>query len=318
MRWSAYSHAAAVPGYAMYSSLVDGIVTDPSLMIVPVDDHLVHRGDGIFETVKTVDGAVYNLEAHLHRLALSAFGIGLTLPCDHDTLRSIILETVRAGDRLDAQIRVLISRGPGSMGVNPYDCPHAQLYVVAAPLTPPFMQSHPDGARIGFSSVPVKPPPFAGIKSCNYLPNALMAKEARDRHLHFVVGVGPDGQVTEGPTENILLISPDHELLTPDTPDVLPGTTLDRVMHLAEGLKRDKRLTAIRHATVHREDLLQAREIFIAGTTHNLVAVSQIEDVILDTGPPGPVYTDLSARLIEDVHTNESLRTPVLDTENRR
>jgi branched-subunit amino acid aminotransferase/4-amino-4-deoxychorismate lyase len=85
--------------YAMYSSLTGGITTDPALMCIPVDDHLTHRGDGAFESLKCLNGSLYNVKAHLKRLERSCAGIGLTLPCPTEDLEEIVCETIRAGNR---------------------------------------------------------------------------------------------------------------------------------------------------------------------------------------------------------------------------
>ncbi|HEY8240367.1 MAG TPA: aminotransferase class IV, partial [Kiritimatiellia bacterium] len=171
--------------YAMYSSAWDGIVTDPTLMVVPMDDHLVHRGDGVFETIKCVAGKIYCLEAHLDRLFFSAGKIGLQSAWPREEIRDTIIQTVRAGGRKDCLVRAILSRGPGSLGVSPYDCPRPGLYVLAHQLKPPFMELHPEGAHVVTSKVPVKPGYFANIKSCNYLPNVLMKKEASDQGADF-------------------------------------------------------------------------------------------------------------------------------------
>ena len=296
--------------YAMYSSWAAGIVTDPALMWLPVDDHLAHRGDGVFETLKCVDGALYNVDAHLDRLTVSAMGIGLSLPLEKADLRQRMIDTVRAGGHPDALVRVLVGRGPGSMGVHPSDCPAPQCYIVVAPLAPPFMASNPGGARIGFSAIPPKPPPFAAIKHCNYLPNALMAKEASDRDLDFVIGIGTDTTITEGPTENIAVISSAGDLRTPDTPAILPGTTLDRVLQLAAPLQAEGLLRRIEHAPVTRDEVCTAAEALIMGTSHDIAAVRQVEETVL-RGPQGPVYQRLSALLATDIRSNPAMRTLV-------
>ena len=297
--------------YAMYSSITGGMVTDPALMQVPVDDHMVHRGDGIFETLKCVNGSIYNLQAHLDRLLLSARGIQLTLRWTVDELQELIVDTARAAGRADALIRILVSRGPGSMGVNPYDCPQPQIYIIVSPLSPSFLNTHPDGARVGFSSVPPKPPPLAAIKSCNYLPNALMAAEARDRELDFVLSLGPDGRILEGPTENIALVTDNDRLITPETPDVLPGTTLERILALAGPLVEQGLLAGIERTRVRRETLMNAREIMIIGTSHDIIPVSCVEETVFENAARGPVYRALRRAITKDVATQHVRRTRV-------
>ncbi len=289
--------------YAMYSSFADGVVTDPRLMMVPVDDHMVHRGDAVFETLKCVDRGIYNLRPHLERLLVSAAGIGLAHPYSIQRLAELVLGTTRAGNRSDALIRILLSRGTGSMGVNPHDCVRPELYIIVSPPKRPFMARKPEGAHIAFSRIPAKPPPFAAIKHCNYLPNALMAKEATDRQVDFVISCGADHRILEGPTENIALITDTHEFVAPDTPDILPGTTLARLMELAEPLKGEGVLRDVRHGTLYPEDLATAREVFIAGTSHDIIAVTRVEET---TYPIGPIYQRLHAALQEDIRAERT------------
>ena len=166
--------------YAMYSSWWDGITTDPNLMVVPVDDHMVHRGDGLFETFKCMDGAIYNLDAHLARLEGGARTIALELPWSRADIRRIVGAVLQAGGRRDGLVRIFASRGPGGHSANPYECPRPLLMVLAIRLPPPFMELHPEGAKVGVSGVPHKDGFFAQVKSVNYLPNVLMKKQAVD------------------------------------------------------------------------------------------------------------------------------------------
>ena len=174
--------------YAMYSSWWDAITTEPNLMVVPVDDHMVHRGDGLFETFKCVDGAVYNLDAHLARLENGAKAIALKMPWSREDIRRILGEVLKAAGRRDALIRIFVSRGPGGHSANPYECPVPLLMVLAIHLAEPFMVEHPQGAKVGVSNVPNKEGMFSQVKSVNYLPNVLMKKQAVDAGVDFILG----------------------------------------------------------------------------------------------------------------------------------
>ena len=162
---------------SMYSTLLGGIVTDPTLMQIPLDDHLVHRGDGVFEVFYCISGAMFNLDAHMDRLERSAATLRIEMPFERAELIELIKETIRAGGERESLVRLFLSRGPGSFGVNPYDCIKSQLYIVISRPGPDFMDIHPEGARVMTSSIPVKPGMFATIKSCNYLPNVMMRLE---------------------------------------------------------------------------------------------------------------------------------------------
>lgn len=299
--------------YAMYSSVYGGIVTDPSLMLVPADDHVVHRGDGIFETLKCVDGSLYNLPAHLERLSVSADAVDLSLPCSEAELTELMRQTVRAGGRRDAQVRVLLSRGPGSLSVNPYDCPSPQLYIIAAALKPPFMEQHPEGARVKVSTIPVKPSFFATVKSCNYLPNVLMKKEAIDAGVDFVVSLDERGHLAESATENVAMVPTDGMLVVPRDEHILPGTTMKRALELAQSLIDKGMLTGIEERHITREDMLDAAEMLVIGTTPNVTAVAEFEGRRSMAGTSGPVFRALSALLADDILHNPAMRTPVFD-----
>ncbi len=296
---------------AMYSSVFGGIVTDPRLMLVPADDHLVHRGDGVFETFKCVDGGLYNMTAHLDRLCHSARGLSLALPCAEEELGEIVVQTVRAGGRRDALVRVLLGRGPGSLGVSPYDCPRPSLYVIVSGYRKPFMELHPDGARAKTSSLPVKPPPFSNIKSVNYLYNVLMKKEAVDAGVDFVVSFDEQGHLAEGPTENAGLVTREGVLRVPRPGRILAGTTMLRVMELAREQPPGGPVIRAEAADIGRGDIEAAAELLVFGTTPDVTAVVEFDGRPVGGGRPGPAFRALSRLLAEDIRGNASLRTPV-------
>lgn len=297
--------------FAMYSSHLGGIVTDPVLMLVPVDDHVVHRGDGIFETFKCVNGSIYNMKAHLDRLDGAIRSLAYQLPFSRDDITRIVVETIRAGGRRDCLIRILVSRGPGGLGVNPYECPQAQLYVTAAKLAPPFMTAHPAGARVVISSIPIKPSFFAGIKACNYLPNVLMKKEAVDAGVDFAAGFDDAGHLAEGATENFGIVTPDKRLLFPKLDHILPGTTMLRVAELAKALLDNGTLGGVEFQHIPRQQVVAAAEILIVGTTPDVTAVVEFAGKPVGNGKPGPVQQALAKLLARDIAENTGILTPV-------
>lgn len=292
---------------AMYSSYVGGLVTDPALMLVPVEDHVVHRGDGVFETLKCVTGGLYNLDAHLQRLERSAQGIGMVLPVSLDVLTRWIKATVRATGRDEALVRVLAARGPGGLGVSPRECPEPQIYIMAAPLPLPFMERKPAGGRAGFSAFPPKSARMAEMKTCNYLSNALMAAEAVERGLDFVFSLSADDHVLEGPTENMAMVTGDGELVTPPGVGLLSGTTLERVMALAV----ENEIIPARRRSIHRDELSHARELWVCGTTTNVTAITQFEGRPVGPGQPGPMRKALDEALAHDIYKNPAMRSRI-------
>ncbi len=301
--------------YAMFSSYLGGIVTDPCLMLAPVDDHLVHRGDGVFESMKCVDGAIYNLNAHMQRLAVSAENIECSIPGDIDSLVNVIREVIISGKRRDCCLRVIISRGPGSFAANPYESVAPQTYVIAYRTPTPFMEKHPEGATAKISSIPVKTGKFATVKSCNYLPNALMKKEAADKHIDFVFSIDSRGFLGEGATESVGIVSSDGGLLFPNLETVLRGTTAGQVMKLAEKLVSKGLISSIGRSDITLEQVRNAREIVITGTTCHVASVTQFEGRKVGTGSPGPVSTELNKLLSSDMCENDAMRTSVFSDE---
>ena len=297
--------------FAMYSSLLDGLVTDPVLMQLPMDDHLVHRGDGVFETCKCVAGAIYNLSAHLTRLERSAAVIGIRWPAGMDAVRTLTLETARAATQRDCSIRVILARGPGSFGVNPYESPVPALYIVVYGLGQSFMDRHPAGATVRRSTIPAKPAEMAEIKNCNYLPNVLMKRESVDWGVDFVVGYDARGHLTEGPTENAGLVTHRGELVFPQLENILAGTTMLRLVELAQALLGTGELRAIQFRDIGEAEVRAAAEVLIVGTTINVVAVRAYEGQPIGDGRPGPVWRRLQTLLEEDILRNDAMRTVV-------
>jgi len=183
---------------AMYSSWLRGIVTDPALMLIPADDHLVHRGDGVFDVMRCINGRIYQMESHLKRLELSARVISLNLPPEYDKVRDIIKSLVLIGGEKDCIIRIIISRGPGGFSTNPFECPSSQLYINIIRYKKMPDKDYREGVSLVLSRVPVKKSFFATIKSCNYLQNVLMKMEAINAGHKYSVNIDDDGFIGEG------------------------------------------------------------------------------------------------------------------------
>jgi len=296
--------------YAMYSSALGGFTLDPVLMQIPIDDHLVHRGDGVFDTFACVGRAVYNLDAHLRRLSASAAAIGLAWPGGTDEVRALTLSTLAAADRPECSGRVMLARGPGSFGINPYDSPEPALYILVYAASEPFMRLHPEGARVCRSTVPAKPASQATVKSCNYLPNVLMKREAVDRGVDFSVGFDSTGFLAEGATENFGIVTRGGELAFPHRGAVLAGTTMLRVAELAETLRARGLLAAVTFRDIAEDEVRRADELLVVGTTVLVASARDYEGAPVGSGLPGPVGRALNDLLTCDMVANADLRTP--------
>lgn len=299
--------------YAMYSSVTDCIVTDAALMVVPTDDHVVHRGDGVFESFKCLEGNLYNLADHLERLERSCSTMGLVLPMNEEALAEIIIQTVRVGGRRNALVRLIVSRGQGTMGVNPYACFRPEVYIVVYELPKAEGPVLPAGVRAASSKIPMKPGVFATVKTCNYLPNVLMKKEAVDLGVDFTVSFDELGNLGEGATENVGIVTAERELLMPPPERVLAGTTAKRALVLAQKLVESGLLRAAEFRPVRPEQVRRATEMHVYGTTPNVTPVIEFDDRPVGDGQPGPVAVALFELLKEEMVPDSRRLTRVFD-----
>jgi branched-subunit amino acid aminotransferase/4-amino-4-deoxychorismate lyase len=299
-------------GYlVMYSSWFDGYVTDPDLMFVPNDDHLVHRGDGVFDVMRCEKGKVYQMEAHLGRLERSARAVSLILPSRYGEIREIIKKLIIIGGEKNCIIRIIISRGPGGFSTNPYECPSSQLYITIIRPHKLSDQDYLEGVSAITSKIPVKSPFFATIKSCNYLPNVLMKKEAIDSGSRYSINIDEKGYIGEGSTENICIVSKDGLLKLPGFDNTLAGITASRVFQLADILVRDGSINGVQFDKISQEDVYQSSETILTGTSIDLVPVTRFDGKAIGRGVPGPVYSRLLNLLRSDMTENRDLLTDV-------
>lgn len=279
---------------AMYSSWLGGITTDPNLMFVPIDDHGFHRGDAVFEAAKAVNGKVYALDRHLDRMHISAGKIGIEMP---KNLREIALETTRAAKLPNCILRYYVSRGPGGFTTNPYESVGAQTYLVITPLAPPPLGKYENGVSAKISTVPIKEGFFSTVKSCNYLPNVMMKKEALDNKVDFTVSVDKDGVIAEGSTENFAIVDKNGDLVVPAFENTLRGITLIRAMELAEKNK----VARVRHGKLTKQDVWGAREAMFLGTTLDCLPCTTFEGQQIGTGKRGEIAKRLQDLLEDDI-----------------
>jgi len=297
---------------AMYSSQLGGIVTEPWLMSVPIDDHMVHRGDGVFEATKCVAGRIYQFRPHLDRLSRSAASIQLELPLSRNELEVLAVAVVRAGGEPDCMVRIYVSRGPGGFTTNPFECPKPGLYIVVSHLHSPPNKAYDLGVQIGISHVPSKSGFFASVKSCNYLPNVLLKREAAVKGWDFAIGLDEQGLIAEGSTENIGVVNRDGVLCLPLPVNILEGTTARRAQELAQGMLREGLLKGLEHRPISVSDLHEAAEVMLFGTTLDVLPVTRMEGEPLAGGKPGPVAKELLERVRKDILHNHAMSTPAL------
>ncbi|MES3038409.1 MAG: aminotransferase class IV [Bdellovibrionota bacterium] len=280
----------------MYNSWAGGLIRNPALMLVPIDDHLVHRGDGVFEAIKVIKDKPWLKDKHLKRLKGSAAYIGLDLsklPQLEAVVDTLSKEHQDLGTRL---LRIFVARGPGSFSTNPYDSTGPQLYVILHKMKPPADRNWNTGVKTGISDFTPKGFPWATIKSCNYLINVMMKKEAVDKGLDFTLGFDGD-TLTESSTENLAVLTQADEIIYPPKKTILSGTTLERMCELVR--EHEPSLKIIERKLTLQE-LQQAKEVFMVGTTIDVMPVVEVAGKPIGQGVPGPWARKLKLLLEAD------------------
>jgi branched-chain amino acid aminotransferase len=255
--------------------------------MVSVYDHGLLYGDGVFEGIRVYNGRIFKLKSHLERLAASAHAIHLTL---HYTIREIeqaVRETVAANNMKDAYIRLVVTRGAGPLGLNPFTCPKPATIVIVdrISLYPPEM--YDNGMPVIVAKRPRIPVECLdpSIKSLNYLNNILAKVEAIEAGVHEAIMLNTEGQVSECTGDNIFFIRGARIVTPPVSAGILNGVTRLFVMdEVAPACGM-----AVEERTCRLEDLFTADEVFLTGTAAEVIAVNQIDDTKIGSGGEGPV-----------------------------
>jgi 4-amino-4-deoxychorismate lyase len=297
----------AVQYWAFYSSQLGGVVTDPALMVIPFDDHMVHRGHGIFDTAGLVDGKIYDLEAHLDRFLLSAERSKLRLPGSRDDIRDIIVRTTAVSGRRDGSIRYWLSSGPGSLDLTPAAGAQPGFFVmVFAGLSYP-ERWYTEGLRVMTTTYPIKAPLYAITKATNYLPNVLMQMEAKEAGFDNGVFIDADGHVGESSNMNVAFVTREGALVHPKFDHILAGCTSLRLLELAPRLCDQGLLDGVEVRDITPAEARGAREMLLLGSSVKVAPIIQWDAQIVGEGKPGPVAKALLRLLDEDMRTSDRL-----------
>jgi branched-chain amino acid aminotransferase len=272
---------------------------------IPVTDHGLLYGDGIFEGIRLVERRVFRLDDHLARFGAAARAIGLELPGGLAAMREIVLETARAYGQPNAYLRLIATRGDGELGVDPTTCPHPRVICIVDRLR---IYSEDKLARgIDLVTSSWRRPPAdvldPRVKSLNYLNNALAKLEARRRGADEALLLNAAGSIAEASVAN-LFVYRGGELRTPPATDgALEGITRATVLELAGSLG----IPACER-TLGRFDLFAADEAFLTGSGAGIVPVRSLDGQPVGAGAPGPVTAKIRAAF-EDAFA--SLGTPL-------
>jgi 4-amino-4-deoxychorismate lyase len=292
---------------AFYSSQLNGIVTEPALMVLPFDDHMVHRGHGIFDTAAIVAGKIYDLDAHLDRFLLSADRSKLQLPSPRDAMRDIIIQTAAASGRRDGSIRYWLSSGPGSLELTPVKGAEPGFFVmIFGGLAYP-ERWYTEGLRVMTTTYPIKAPLYAITKATNYLPNVLMQMEAKEKGFDNGVFIDEDGNVGESSNMNVAFVNRHGAFVHPRFDHILSGCTSLRLLELARKHQDKAGVTAVEVREIAAAEARTCREMLLLGSSIKVAPVIQWDDQPIGDGKPGPVSKALLQLLEEDMRTGERL-----------
>jgi 4-amino-4-deoxychorismate lyase len=292
---------------AFYSSQLGGVVTDPALMVIPFDDHMVHRGHGIFDTAGLVDGKIYDLDAHLDRFVRSAERSRLRLAGSREEMRDIIVKTTAASGRRDGAIRYWLSSGPGSLELSPAAGADPGFFVmVFAGLSYP-QRWYTEGLRVMTTTYPIKPALYAITKSTNYLPNVLMQMEAKEAGFDNGVFIDAAGHVGECSNMNVAFVDYDGVFKHPKFEHILAGCTALRLLELAQQLQDRGMLRGITVGDIAVDEARNAREMLLLGSSVKVAPIVQWDDQPIGDGRPGPIAKALLELLEEDMRTSDRL-----------
>ncbi|GJP32499.1 hypothetical protein CLOM_g17114 [Closterium sp. NIES-68] len=309
-RLSGHTHPNQQSYRAFYSSVIGGITKDPAAMVIPIDDHMAHRGHAVFDTAIIFSGSLYELDEHIDRFLKSAHMAKIESPFSREELKAIVIRTVAVSGVRDGSTRYWLSVGPGGFTLSTKECPRSSFYVmVVADDKFTKLDAPAGGVTVATSTVPMKPPPFSTIKNVNYMPNALVKKEAEERGVFEGIWVDENGNIGEGPSMNVAFVNNKNEFLVPDFSQVLAGCTMKRVLALSEKLlseDSDLRLSRICHRPVSEAEARQCKEMMLVGSGVLVTPVIRWDDRVIDSGSPGPITMALRKLLIEDLKGGHS------------
>ncbi|WP_370875825.1 branched-chain-amino-acid transaminase [Caldalkalibacillus uzonensis] len=252
---------------------------------VSVYDHAFLYGDGVFEGIRAYSGNVFKLKEHLERLYNSAKVIMLEIPYTMEEMEQIICETLRKNQLEDAYIRLVVSRGKGNLGLDPFTCGRPQVIVIAEALALYPKEYYEKGLEIVTVATRRNRPDVLSpkIKSLNYLNNILVKIEAHLAGVKEAMMLNTEGYVVECSGDNIFLVK-NGVLYTPPTYlGALEGITRNAIIELA----REKGYV-VKEEPFTQYDVYTADEVFLTGTAAEVIAVVKVDGRVIGDGQPGP------------------------------
>ena len=274
---------------------IDGKYYDQKNAKISVFDHGLLYGDGIFEGIRAYNGRVFRLKEHIDRLFYSAKAILLRMPLSHGEIVRAVVETCRRNKIRDGYVRLLVTRGAGTLGLNPNRCKNPAVIIIADKIQLYPAELYERGMEI--ITVPtirnLHSALNPAIKSLNYLNNILAKIEANNAGCEEAVMLNAEGFVSECTGDNIVIVKAGQVLTPPLSAGALYGITRGVVLELA----REGGLS-VAEPNLTRYDLFNADECFLTGTGAELIPIVKIDGRVIGTGKPGPI----TRRLVDKYH----------------
>ncbi|MGL4513225.1 MAG: branched-chain-amino-acid transaminase [Lacipirellulaceae bacterium] len=277
---------------------INGKLVPAAEATVSVFDHGLLYGDGVFEGMRVYGGKVFRLAEHVERLFESARAIALTMPIDEAAMAAATSATVAANDLAEGYVRLVVTRGAGTLGLDPNRCSNPQVIIIADTITMYPAEFYENGMAIITSSV-IRNHPAAlspRIKSLNYLNNILAKLEGLQAGCVEALMLNHKGEVAECTGDNIFLVKRGELLTPPLDAGILAGVTRDVVLELAV----EAGIVA-RETPLTKHDVYIADEVFLTGSAAEVVPVVKVDSRTIGDGKPGPVTKLLKERFAKAV-----------------
>lgn len=281
---------------------LDDKLVDQADATISVFDHGLLYGDGVFEGIRVYGGKVFEFEAHLRRLYESAKVIRLDIPMTQQEMIDATEQTVAANGISDGYIRLLVTRGKGTLGLNPFTCEKSIVVIIADSIQLYPEELYEKGMRVICATTmrnhPLAVPPQ--VKSLNYLNNILAKIEALDNNVPEAIMFNHEGYVAEATGDNVFIVRDGVICVPPIQAGSLDGITRAIVLRLAaeQGIQIvEKNLT--------RCDLYICNEFFLTGTAAEVIGIVEIDGRVIGDGKPGPVTTLLREKFFAYAHGKE-------------
>jgi branched-chain amino acid aminotransferase len=260
---------------------------------ISVFDHGLLYGDGVFEGLRSYRGKVFRLVEHIARLYESAKAIWLEIPLAQEAMCAAVNESVRINKIEDGYIRLVVTRGAGTLGLDPNRCSHPQVIIIADAISLYPQELYEKGLEIITVSVQRTHPAALNprIKSLNYLNNILAKIEGLQAGCIEALMLNHKGEVAECTGDNIFLVRGGVLSTPPLDAGILGGITREAVIELARGAGIE-----VREAALTKHDVYIADECFLTGTAAEVIPVVKVDSRTIGTGKPGAMTRDLEER----------------------